>query len=44
MPTNALSIVKKTYKDQLDGTLLHGDVVHHNILRDQGWNYSFHRF
>ncbi|MHA6259307.1 phosphotransferase [Sporosarcina sp. CAU 1771] len=32
---NALSIVKKTYKDNLNGTLLHGDVVHHNILRDQ---------
>ena len=32
---NALRIVKKTYKDHLDGTLLHGDVVHHNILRDQ---------
>ena len=32
---NALSIVRKTYEDQLDGTLLHGDVVHHNILRDQ---------
>ena len=35
MRTNALSIVKKTYKDHLDGTLLHGDVVHHNILRDR---------
>ena len=32
---NALTIVKKTYRDHLDGTLLHGDVVHHNILRDQ---------
>lgn len=32
---NALNVVKKTYKDHLDGTLLHGDVVHHNILRDQ---------
>ncbi|MCZ2258398.1 phosphotransferase [Sporosarcina sp. G11-34] len=32
---NALSIVKKTYRDHLDGTLLHGDVVHHNILRDK---------
>ena len=32
---NALTIVKKTYVDNLNGTLLHGDVVHHNILRDQ---------
>ena len=32
---NAISAVKKTYKDNLDGTLLHGDVVHHNILRDR---------
>ena len=31
---NAISIVKRTYQDHLDGTLLHGDVVHHNILRD----------
>ncbi|MFJ7933547.1 phosphotransferase [Sporosarcina sp. NPDC096371] len=31
---NAISIVKRTYKDQLNGTLLHGDVVHHNIFRD----------
>ena len=30
----AISAVKKTYQDNLDGTLLHGDVVHHNILRD----------
>ncbi|WP_438311149.1 phosphotransferase [Sporosarcina sp. FA9] len=33
--TNALNIVKKSYQDNLDGTLLHGDVVHHNILRDK---------
>ncbi len=33
--TNAMSILKKNYVDQLDGTLLHGDVVHHNILRDK---------
>jgi len=32
---NALEIVRKTYEDRLDGTLLHGDVVHHNILRDK---------
>jgi thiamine kinase-like enzyme len=31
---NAMSVVKKTYNDNLNGTLLHGDVVHHNILRD----------
>ena len=31
---NAISIVKRTYQDHLNGTLLHGDVVHHNILRD----------
>ncbi|WP_160117619.1 phosphotransferase [Filibacter tadaridae] len=30
---HAFSLVKKNYKDSLDGTLLHGDVVHHNILR-----------
>jgi thiamine kinase-like enzyme len=33
--TNAMSILKKNYVNQLDGTLLHGDVVHHNILRDK---------
>lgn len=33
--TNALNVVKKSYQDNLDGTLLHGDVVHHNILRDK---------
>lgn len=32
---NAMSIVKKNYRHLSDGgTLLHGDVVHHNILRD----------
>lgn len=31
---NAISIVKRRYRDHLNGTLLHGDVVHHNILRD----------
>ncbi|KXH87336.1 hypothetical protein AU377_01810 [Sporosarcina sp. HYO08] len=31
---NALSHIKKVYRNVLDGTLLHGDVVHHNILRD----------
>lgn len=33
--TNALNIIRKTYSYQLDETLLHGDVVHHNILRDK---------
>lgn len=32
--TNALRIVRRTYQDHADNTLLHGDVVHHNILRD----------
>lgn len=32
----ALKIVKKTYIYDENQTLLHGDVVHHNILRDQG--------
>ncbi|MCZ2259844.1 aminoglycoside phosphotransferase family protein [Sporosarcina sp. G11-34] len=32
--TNAMRILRQTYTDQLDDTLLHGDVVHHNILRD----------
>ena len=31
---NALRIVRQSYRDQIDDTLLHGDVVHHNILRD----------
>lgn len=31
---HALEIVKKNYDDR-DGTLLHGDVVHHNMLRDK---------
>lgn len=31
---NALQIVRRTYKDHVDNTLLHGDIVHHNILRD----------
>ncbi|MCG7345027.1 aminoglycoside phosphotransferase family protein [Sporosarcina sp. ACRSL] len=30
----ALPILKKNYKKVTDSTLLHGDVVHHNILRD----------
>ena len=38
---NAISAVKKTYKDNLDGTLLHGDVVHHNILRDRKGSIRF---
>ena len=33
--TNALQIIEKAYTDQFDDTLLHGDVVHHNILRDK---------
>ena len=33
--TNAMSILKKNYENRLGGTLLHGDVVHHNILRDK---------
>lgn len=32
--TRALEIVRRTYQDHVDNTLLHGDVVHHNILRD----------
>lgn len=32
--TNALQIVRRTYEGHVDNTLLHGDVVHHNILRD----------
>ena len=32
---NAMNAVKKNYQDRLDGTLLHGDVVHHNIFRDK---------
>lgn len=32
---NALRIVRENYIDQVDETLLHGDVVHHNILRDK---------
>lgn len=31
---NALQVVRRTYKDHVDNTLLHGDIVHHNILRD----------
>lgn len=31
----ALKIVRKTYNVEANDTLLHGDVVHHNILRDQ---------
>ncbi|WP_203246805.1 phosphotransferase [Sporosarcina beigongshangi] len=31
---NAITIIKRVYKDQMNGTLLHGDVVHHNIMRD----------
>lgn len=32
---HALEVVKKNYDDCLGDTLLHGDVVHHNILRDK---------
>ncbi len=38
---NAISAVKRTYKDSLNGTLLHGDVVHHNILRDSDGRIRF---
>ena len=38
---NAMRVVRKTYVDSLDGTLLHGDVVHHNILRDQDGTIRF---
>lgn len=31
--TKAMSIIRKTYIGTKDPTLLHGDVVHHNILR-----------
>lgn len=31
---NALEILKKNYRKNFNHTLLHGDVVHHNILRD----------
>ena len=37
----ALKIVRKTYTNEKDQTLLHGDIVHHNILRDRR---SFIRF
>ena len=30
---NAFHVIKKSYQDEMNGTLLHGDVVHHNILR-----------
>ncbi|MEK3934081.1 phosphotransferase [Sporosarcina sp. FSL W7-1349] len=33
--TEAMSVIRKTYVGTKDLTLLHGDVVHHNILRDQ---------
>ncbi|WP_342511125.1 phosphotransferase [Sporosarcina sp. FSL K6-1522] len=33
---NALALVKKNYRTDKDCTLLHGDVVHHNMLRDEG--------
>ncbi|MBE1554590.1 phosphotransferase [Sporosarcina limicola] len=32
---NAFSIVKRNDADTTEDTLLHGDIVHHNILRDQ---------
>lgn len=32
---NAISVLKKKVKNQAGHTLLHGDVVHHNILRDE---------
>lgn len=31
----ALEIVRKTYEAHVDDTILHGDIVHHNILRDR---------
>ena len=31
---SALRVVRRTYENHIDNTLLHGDIVHHNILRD----------
>jgi serine/threonine protein kinase len=32
---HALQVIKKRIHDESENTLLHGDVVHHNILRDE---------
>lgn len=37
----ALSVLKKTNRKHAGNTLLHGDVVHHNILRDNNGHIRF---
>lgn len=38
---SALRVVQKTYNSEEKNTLLHGDVVHHNILRDRNGAIRF---